>query len=71
MTIQQNIKLDLVRLGRKQIELLPEIRKRGFPNLYESQFRLYMTGRYKGAQGQAVLQLCRDIIAEWKAERKK
>lgn len=67
----KTIKIELLKLGKKQIDLLAALREKGFPKLYETQLSLYLSGRDVSPQGKAVLQLSKDIINEWKAERRK
>lgn len=44
-------KVELAKLGKKQIDLLAEVRKRGYPNLYETQLSVYLSGRDRSPQG--------------------
>ena len=54
-------------MGKKQIDLLAEIHKRGYPNLYEAQLSRYINGRDSGPQANAVRDLVQNILAEWEA----
>ena len=66
----EEVKIVLLKAGKKQVDLLEEIRKRGYPNLYDSQLSRYVTGRERGPQAAAVMELCEEIIDEWENERK-
>ena len=65
-----SIKIDLLKLGKKQIDLLAEVRRRGYPKMYESQLSLYLSGRDRSPQGAEVIKLCKDIINDWKSKQK-
>lgn len=60
-----NIKVRLLLLKKRQIDLLEELRKRGYPNLYDSQLSAYISGTNKGPQAQAVMKLADEICSEW------
>lgn len=64
------IKLRLLKLGKKQVDLLEEVRKRGYRNLYPTQLSQYILGKIQTAQAEAVLEICRQILVEWENERK-
>lgn len=61
------IKAELALLGKKQVDLLYEIQKRGYKGLHQSQLSAYMSGTVCGAQSEAVLKLAHLIIDEWKS----
>lgn len=60
----------LCALGKKNVDLLDEIRKRGFPNLYETQLSRYIGHRDNGPQAMAVRELIQDILKEWEEQNK-
>lgn len=60
-----NIKIKLLELGKKQVDLLDEVRKRGYPKLDPSVLSRYINGREIAPQAKAVLALCEDILSEW------
>lgn len=64
-----DIKVELIKLGKKQVDLLEEIRKRGYPRLLPCQISGYINGLVLGPQADSVLELCREIIHEWKEEK--
>lgn len=66
------IKIKLIELGKKQVDLLDEIRKRGYPGLADTQLSRYINSRERTAQAEAVLDICRQIIDDWenKEERR-
>lgn len=63
-----NIKIKLLELNKKQVDLLNEVRKRGYPKLDPSVLSKYINGRAITPQAKAVLALCKNILAEWSAE---
>lgn len=58
----------LYAIGKKQIDLLAEIQKRGYPNLYETQLSSYISGRNSGPQATAVRALVQEILTEWEEQ---
>ena len=65
-----DIKIELLKLGKRQVDLLEEIRKRGFVRLYPCQLSDYIGGRNVSPQAKTVLLLCEQIIDEWKKAAK-
>lgn len=63
------IKIGLLECGKKQVDLLSELHKRGFPGLQASQLSSYIGGRIPSPQARAVLKLTDIILEEWKAEK--
>lgn len=64
------IKITLLELGKKQVDLLDELRKRGYKRLHPSQLSEYINGRQNSPQAYVVKDLIYKILDEWKAERK-
>lgn len=62
-----NIKIRLLELGKKQVDLVTEIRKRGYPKLDPTMLSRYIDGRDITPQAKAVLGICEDILDEWEA----
>lgn len=60
-----NIKMKLLELNKKQVDLLNEIRKHGYPKLDPSILSKYINGRAVTPQSKAVLALCEEILTEW------
>ncbi len=60
-----NIKIKLLELNKKQVDLLDEIRKRGYPKLDPSVLSRYINGRDVTPQAKAVLSICEDVLNEW------
>ena len=58
----------LAALGKRQVDLLAEVRKRGYKNLQPPQISNYLSGMYTGPQAQAVLKIIGDILDEWEKE---
>ncbi|MBQ6894853.1 MAG: hypothetical protein IJN40_05115 [Clostridia bacterium] len=56
----------LAQLGKKQVDLLYEVQRRGYPRLNQQQLSAYARGATVGPQADAVLKLCDMIIEEWK-----
>lgn len=55
----------LALLGKTQVELLSEVRKRGFTNLTTSQFSKYVNGHECTPQARAVMQVAFKVLDEW------
>lgn len=66
----KTIKIKLLELNKKQVDLLAEIRKRGYPNLAASQLNVYINHPDHTAQCTAVLKLVHYILEMWAKERK-
>ena len=62
------IKYNLLLLGKRQIDLVREIRKRGYPKMTASLFSKYLNGYEPTPQCEAVLKLAEQIIDEWKEQ---
>ncbi len=62
-----SIKSRLLELNKKQVDLLDEVRKRGYPRLDSSVLSKYINGRAVTPQAKKVLALCENILAEWSA----
>lgn len=60
------IKIRLLELGKKQTDLLAEVHKRGYPRLTAGQLSGYINNTIPGPQRDAVIELCHDILDEWK-----
>lgn len=63
------IKILLIELGKKQVDLLKELKKRGYKNLYSSQLSNYINGVENTPQAESVLAAVHEILDEWKKER--
>lgn len=55
----------LAELGKTQVELLKEIRKRGFKNLNAQQLSKYANGHEITPQSEAVMEIAFEILDEW------
>ncbi len=64
----KDIKVRLAMLGKTQVELLNEIRKRGFKKLTPQALSSYITGRDTTPQSEVVLKIARDILKEWEVK---
>lgn len=60
-----SIKVRLLKLNKRQVDLLDEIRKRGYPKLDQSVLSRYVNGRVISPQSQSVLAICEKILNEW------
>ena len=58
-------------LGKKQVDLLYELQKRGYKKLCQQQLSGYLRGVIHGPQADAVIKLSYIIIDEWRKEMKK
>lgn len=62
------IKVRLVQLGKKQRDLLPELKKRGFGDLAESQLSLAVNFKDKFPQTIKIQSAIREILSNWEKE---
>ena len=62
------IKIRLLQLGKRQIDVLDEVRKRGYPKLGTAAFNRYINGHDVTPQAEAVMKIADQIITEWEAE---
>ena len=70
--MNKDIKVRLTQLGKKQVDLLEVIRKRGYPKLLSCTLSSYINGHVLGPQSEVVLTIAREILDEWeKADIKK
>ena len=63
-----NIKIKLLELNKKQVDLLDEIHKRGYPTLPPSLLSRYINRREITPQSKAVLAICEDVLNEWESK---
>lgn len=64
------VKERLDAVGKKHIELLFEVRKRGFAKMSQPAFSAITTGATVTPQADAVLEVCSQILNEWEAQGK-
>lgn len=64
--MSNSIKISLAELGKKQVDLLEELKKRGYKTLYPTQLSNYINGRESGPQANAVKATIYEIINYWK-----
>ncbi len=58
-------KLQLLKLGKTQVDLLHILHKQGFPNLSYAILNDYINKKRKGEQMRKVMALCENIISRW------
>ena len=63
----KGIKIRLLQLEKKQVDLLEELRKRGYPKLYASQLSRYISGADVSPQAEAVMETTKEILSEWES----
>lgn len=59
------IKIRLLKLGKKQVDLLAEIRKRGYSKICASSLSRYINGVDITPHGMAVKELIYQLLDEW------
>ena len=64
------VKVKLLELEKKQVDLLKELRKRGYPRLQQPQLSSYINGAVITPQSQAVMRIVDDILDEWENEER-
>lgn len=62
-----SIKIKLLELGKKQIDLLFELRERGCRKLQPSELSLILSGKLTTPKAEHVLAMCNDIIDYWES----
>ena len=63
------IKIRLLRLGKKMVDLQEELNARDFPKLSASQLSRYVHRREISPQGDRVLALSNIILKEWESKK--
>lgn len=63
-----NIKAKLFELGKKQVDLLEELRKRGYAKLQPPELSTFINKRTTTPKANEVLELCCEILSEWEKE---
>ena len=67
--VVNEIKIRLLRLEKRQVDLLDAIRKRGFKNLQPSTLSQYISGTITGPQAETVIKIIYEILASWEEEK--
>ena len=65
-----DIKAKIMELGKKQIDLIPELELRGI-KIHQSQLSLYLRGVGRGEKCRETLAAIREIIEMWEFEKEK
>lgn len=60
-----SIKIKLLELGKRQTDLLTELRKRGWKSLQPSELSIIVNGKLTTPKAQSVLAMCDRILTEW------
>lgn len=66
--MENSVKLRLLNLGKKQVDLLKVIRKKGYTNLQPPQLSSYINGANTTPQAQAVMKIVYETLEQWEAE---
>ena len=61
------IKIKLLELGKRQTDLLDELRKRGWKRLQQTELSTIVNGRLTTKKAQSVLAMCYEILEDWEA----
>lgn len=62
-------KARLAALGKRQIDLLAECRKRGYASLQPPLLSRYLSGAQTGPQATAVLAIADEVLEKWEMEQ--
>ena len=62
------IKIRLAQLGKKQVDLLEELHKRGFKTVADTTLSKIINGRMESPQADAVKKVIAVILEEWERE---
>lgn len=63
------LKIELVKLGKRQIDLVSELRERGY-KINPPDISAYISGYIVTPKSQEVLKECERIIEKWKVEER-
>ena len=63
----KDIKFKLLRIGKKQVDLLRELRNRG-QKVSQQELSCFISGVVQTPKSEAVLKIARDILDEWEKE---
>ena len=63
----KDIKFKLLRIGKKQVDLLRELRNRG-QKVSPQELSCFISGVVQTPKSEAVLKIARDILDEWEKE---
>lgn len=63
-----SIKVRLAILGKRQTDVLKELRKRGFETLAYNYFNECLNGMRPTPGSKKVLEACEEVLAEWERE---
>ena len=66
-----SIKIKLLELGKRQTDLLDELRKRGWKRVQQSELSVIINGKLTTPKADAVLSSCHDILKDWESEKKR
>lgn len=63
------LKIELMKLGKRQKDLIPELREKGY-KVNPGDMSAYLSGYIVTPKSQEVLKECENIIERWKADEK-
>lgn len=59
------IKIKLLELGKRQTDLLDELRRRGWKRLQQTELSTIVNGKLTTPKARSVLAMCDEILADW------
>ena len=62
------VKIRLLNLGKKQVDLLKVIRSKGYSNLQPPRLSSYINGANTTPQAQAVMKIVYETLEQWEAD---
>jgi len=65
------IKMSLLELGKKQVDLIDELRKRGYSTIQPAELSAFINKKITTPKAKTVLAICDEIIEDWKSKSDK
>ena len=63
------IRIRLMKLGRKQVDLIPELKKYGIDKVSTAELSLAITGVSQSPKSEKILSASNEIVTRWEKER--
>lgn len=63
------IKSRLIALGKRVIDLAPELEKRGISNITPAELSNALNGRNKADKASKIVEISNEIVSEWEKEQ--
>lgn len=64
-----SIKVRLLEVNKRQVDLIDELRKRGYPTIQPPELSAFINNKLTTPKAEAVLKICDEIITDWEEKR--